>query len=125
MQICEEIIKVTTAGGAGVAAGNASLLRKIKGFLLDIFLDYNAAAPATTDVTITQVDRPGGNLLVVSNNATDGLYTPRTKPVDNANAPITNAFDKFPINGTINVAVAQCDALTDAVVAYIRYLRSG
>ena len=71
----------------------------------------------------------GGDALIAhlmdgpTNAATDGLFTPRAKPVDNANAAITNAHDKFPLNGPLRVAVAQCDQLTDAVVAYIRYLR--
>ena len=66
----------------------------------------------------------GGNVLVVSNANTDALFHPRAKPVDNANVAITNAHDRFACHQKLNVAVAQADALTDAVTAYIRYLRA-
>jgi len=90
--------------------------------LLDVYLDYHGSAPATTDVTIAFGTR-GGNLLVVTDNKTDGLYHPRAKPVDNANGAITNAHDKFGLNDGVTVSVAGADALTDCVVAYLRYLR--
>jgi len=122
MEIAQEIVRVNTTGAAGSALGQADS-PVLHGFLLDIFLDYHASAPAgTTDVTISFKNR-GGNVLAVANAATDALFTPRVKPVDNANAAITNAHDRFPLNGPLTVAVAQCDQLTDAVVAYIRYLR--
>lgn len=114
-------VAVTTAGGAGVATGSASS-PVIPGFLLDIYLDFHASAPATTDTTIAFGTR-GGNILVVSNSATDALFHPRAKPVDNANAAITNAHEQFAIGDTLTVSLAQCDALTDAVVAYIREWR--
>lgn len=120
-QICEEIVRITTTGSDGSATGNASS-QKVRGFLLDIYLDYHASAPATTDVTVSHESPSKGNLLVVADNATDGLYAPRAKPVDNANAAITNAHDKFPLNGQVKITVAGCNALTNAVVAYIRYL---
>ena len=85
-------------------------------------LDYHASAPATTDVTIAFSTR-GGNVLAVSNNATDALYHPRAKPVDNANTAITNAHDKFAISDTLTISLAESDALTGAVTAYIHVLR--
>ncbi len=121
MPIITERVTVTTTGSAGAAIGNTDS-EVLTGLLLDVFLDYNASAPGTTDVTVSYKTR-GGNVLVVSNNATDGLYHPRAKPVDNANGAITNAHDRFALNGKLNVAVAQADALTACVVAYIRYLR--
>jgi hypothetical protein len=116
-----ERVSVTTTGSAGSASGSATTAA-LEGLLLDIYLDYDASAPATTDVTIAYADR-ASNILVVSDNATDGLYAPRVKPVDNANAAITNAFDYFPLNGRLTVSVAQSNALAPCVTAYIRYLR--
>lgn len=122
-EIGMETVKVTTTGSAGSAVGN-STSKPMNGFILDIYLDFHASAPgATTDTTVSLQSPSLGNILVVTNSATDVLVTPRAKPVDNANAAITNAHDKFPVNGTVKVALAQCDALTDAVVAYIRYLK--
>lgn len=124
-EICGTFVTVTTTGSAGSAAGAADS-EIINGLLLDIYLDFHASAPNTTDTTIKySTSGPDmGNILVVTNSNTDALIAPRQKPVDNANAAITNAHAMFPVNGKINVALAQSDALTGAVVAYIRYLKT-
>ena len=119
--VITERVAVTTAGGAGVATGSA-ISGALNGELLDIYLDFHASAPATTGTTIAYTDR-GGNVLAVANANTDALYAPRVAPVNNANAAITNAHDRFALSGRLTVSVAQSDALTDCVVAYIRYLR--
>ena len=120
MKVLTEKVNVTTTGSAGSATGSTDS-GALNGLLLDIFLDYDGSAPGTTDVTVAHKTR-GGSVLAVTNNATDGLYHPRAKPVDSANAAITNAHDRFALNGPLTVSVAQADALTDCVVAYIRYL---
>ena len=117
-EIAIQRIPITTTGGAGAATGSGSTI-PIKGFLLDIFLDYNAAAPATTDVSIS--DATFGNVLVKSNSATKGWYAPRKQTCDPAAAD-TGMYDLIPLNGALDLAVAQCDALTDAVVAIIRWM---
>lgn len=114
-------VSVTTTGSAGTATGSTNS-PAMNGFLLDIYLDFHASAPGSTDTTIAYTDR-GGNVLVVTSSATDVLVAPRVKPVDNANSAITNAHDKFALSGILTVSLAQCNALTGAVVAYIRYLR--
>lgn len=117
--IATEVVSVTTTGedGSGTGSGTGNTL---VGFLLDIYLDYHASAPETTDVTVAYADR-GGNLLAVANSSTDALYTPRATAVTNAAAAITNSHDRFPLNGRLTVSVAGCNALTGAVTAYIRY----
>lgn len=121
-EIVVERVAVTTTGSAGSAVGSASS-GVLNGFLLDIYLDFHASAPAgTTDTTVAFADR-GGNVWAIANSATDVLVAPRVKPVDNANAAITDANDRFALSGKLTVSVAQSDALTDCVVAYIRYLR--
>ena len=120
-EVCLEIVRVTTTGVAGSAAGSAKSAA-MNGELLDIYVDFHASAPATTDTTIT-LER-GGNVWAISNSVTDVFVAPRVKPVDNANAAITNAHDRFALNGALTVTLAECDALTDAVVVYIRYLRN-
>lgn len=110
---------ITTTGSAGSATGSATTAA-LHGRLMDIYFNFHASAPGTTDTTVAYVDY-GGNILVISNSVTDALIAPRQKPVDNANAAITNAFCEFPLNGTLTISLAQCDALTDALVFYIRY----
>lgn len=118
MPIDTYTIRVTTTGSAGAATGSASAT--VIGAIIDIFLDFHASAPATTDTTIAMAN---GNVLVVTNSATDALIAPRQKLVDNANAAITNSFDYFYVSGQLTVSLAQSDALTDAVVATVRVLR--
>lgn len=115
------VVKVTTTGSAGSASGNADS-EVINGWIENIFLDFHASAPGTTDTTIAYKTR-GGNILAVTNSATDALFHPRAKAVDNANAAITDSHDRFAVNDKVNVALAQCDALTDAVTAYILWWR--
>jgi len=120
MEICEETVTVTTTGEDASATGSASSAAMM-GFLLDIDLDYHASAPNTTDVVVS--DKNGNTILTVSNASTDVLVAPRVKPVDSANAAITDAHAPVPLNGALTFALAGCDALTGALVATIRYLR--
>ena len=114
-------IPVTTTGTAGSATGSA-VSDPINGWILDVYLDFHASAPATTDTTIAYTAQ-GGNILVVTDSSTDARIAPRQKTVDNANAAITNSFDRFAVDGTLTVSLAGCDALTNAVVAYVRVHR--
>lgn len=124
MTICQETVAITTTGAAGSATGSGST-PALHGYLLDIYFDFHASAPATTDTTVAYDEPDNGTVLVVSNSATDALIAPRVKPVDNANAAITNAYDYFPLNGKLTISLAQCDALTNALVARVRYLSMG
>lgn len=121
MEIVTAVVAVNTTGTAGTATGSTQS-PVLHGELLDVYLDFHASAPATTDTTIAFTN-PGGNVLVVTNSATDALIAPRIKPVDNANAAITNAHDRFALNSKLTISLAQCDQLTPALTAYVRYLR--
>ena len=114
-------VPVTTTGADGSATGSASVDTQF-GFLLDAYLDYGATAPNTTDVTIAHAG-VWGNLLVVSDNATDGRYAPRSALVDTSAAAITGAYDYLPINGPLTVSVAQANALAPCVTVYLRIYR--
>ncbi len=116
-------LSITTTGGAGVSAGTAAT-GSLNGYLLDIYLNFHASAPATTDTTLSYLSPALGNILVITNSATDALYTPRRQCVDATGAAISGMFDLVPINGTLQLALAQCDDLTGAVVATIRYLQT-
>lgn len=122
MDIVQYAIPVTTTGGAGVATGSATS-EVIRGAILDIFLDFDGTAPATTDTTISYGGVGGGNIWARSDSAADALVAPRIKPVDNANAAIANAYDFFFVNGPITVTLAQCNALAPAVTVYVKVLR--
>jgi hypothetical protein len=122
MQIEQEVVRVTTTGSAGSATGTASS-GAINGFLLDVYLDFHASAPATTDTTIAFDEPDLGNILVVTNSATDALYAPRKQASDSTGAAISGSYDLYPVNGNISVSVGGSDALANAVVVRLRYLR--
>lgn len=111
-------IPVTTTGTAGSATGSG-VSDALNGWIIDVYLDFHASTPATTDTTIAYTTL-GGNILVVTDSATDARIAPRQKLVDNANSAITNSNDRFAVDGTLTVSLAQADALTNAVVAYVR-----
>ena len=124
MSIQKVVIKVSTSGSAGSATGTGSAGVPL-GELVDVYLDYNASAPgATTDVTIAAPGDPASrDLLVVTDNATDGWYPPGVQKRDSAGVLVTGAYESPVIHGgVLTVAVAQSNALTDAVIAYC-YIR--
>ena len=120
MEICTEVVTVTTVGADGSGAGAAST-KAMMGFLLDIKLDYHASAPATTDLTVA--DAQGNTVYAKSDSVTDVLVAPRQKLVDNAGAAITDSHDRFPLMGKLTFTLAQSNALAAALVATVRYLR--
>jgi hypothetical protein len=122
MEIVTQTVKVTTTGSAGVATGTATS-PSMHGQLLDIFFDFHASLPATADTTVAFVNPPLGNLIVLSNTATDIRKAPREPVHDATGVAITNAYDRITLNGALSFSIAQGDALTDALVATIRYLR--
>ncbi len=117
-EIGVERLSITTTGSAGSATGSGTTI-PINGYLLDVYLDYHASCPATADVTIA--DSVFGSLVVKSNNATDCWLAPRKQTCDQAAAD-TGLYDLIPLNGILTVSVAQADALTGCVIAYIRWL---
>ncbi len=114
------VIPVTTSGSAGVATGSAQS-DIIRGWLLDVHFDFNASAPNTTDTTLAYADGPQGTILTLSNTATDVLHMPLKQASDSAGAAITGVYGAWPVNGRLSVSVAGCDALTNAVVATLRF----
>jgi hypothetical protein len=114
--------QLTPSGSAGSASGTAAFQQLADGKLYAIYLDYAGSAPATTDVTIKLAD-PAVSLLTVSNNSTDGWYFPRQRRVSNTAARYTVAVDdageSLPVVGSLNLVVAGCNAIADAVTAYV------
>ena len=114
-------LSVTTTGGAGVATGSTTSTVPVIGLIHAVYLDFHASAPATTDTTIATKTSPSQTILTVSNSATDAFIYPRAGAVNSSNSAITNSFVEFAVQDTVTVSLAQCDALTGAVVATIWY----
>ena len=116
-------IPVTTAGSAGSASGSGVSTSIVRGEILGVYLNFHGSAPATTDTTVkTTGSGPASyTFLTVSISATDGYFAPRSGAVSSSNAAITDSAVPFAVCDTLTVALAQCDALTNAVVAHILY----
>lgn len=114
-------IKVTTVGSAGAAAGTGRSEGVVRGEILGAYFNFHASAPATTDTTLRTAGQaaPSYNIVAIANSVTDAFLAPRAKPVDSANAAITNAHAPFVVHDVLEVALAECDALTDAVVVHV------
>ena len=114
-------IRVTTTGSAGVAAGTGTSDSVVLGEVLGVYINFHASAPATTDTTISTVGGgpPSYNLLVVTDSATDAYIAPRAAAVSAANGAITNSHTPFVVADRLQVVLAQCDALTDAVMMHV------
>lgn len=123
MEICQETVTVNTTGSAGSATGSAQT-PALSGFLLDIYFKFHASAAATTDTTVAYDDPDNGNLIVLTDTKTSVLHMPRKQASDSAGAAITGLYDLYPLNGRLTFSLAQCDELTGALVARVRYLRT-
>lgn len=128
MAVKRKEIKVTTTGSDGSATGRSTTEGAINGKILDIHIDYHASAPATTDVTITE--RKGTTdietIHTETDSKTDITRKPRASMEDNAESGVTYdgtrpIYENYVVSNPISVAVAGCNALTDAVVVNITY----
>lgn len=117
------VIDVDTTGVAGSATGSGTSYA-INGHVIGVQTDYNALAPGTTDMVIT-CSNPSDTILSLANQKTDRIDYPRNIVSTNGGVAATtgdNLFYPFVIQGTITVAVSDCDALTDAVKVRIYYI---
>lgn len=119
--IVDVVGTITTTGSAGSASGGITL-PAVQGFLLGFVFNYHASAPASTDITITTDD--GLTILTHSNVNGDCFVPVRVQNEDNASAVISGSYEPFPLNGPLHIAVAQCDALTGAVVVKARIFKA-
>lgn len=116
-------VHITTTGSAGSATGSA-FIPLPAGVVRAVKLNYSASAPATTDLTLKADSSTGTALLTNTNSNTDlairALASPSGLDEGGAAAAATDARDGggFYKYG-LHLALAQCDALTDAVIADI------
>lgn len=118
-------VRITTTGSAGSAVGTAQVSTG-PGRIVALAVDYHASAPATTDLLIKADTTAGVTLFTNSNSATDIALSPvGTTAVDETRAATQGAGSVtqldatsggFPIRAGFFVDIAQCDALTDAVI---------
>lgn len=118
-------IAVSTTGSAGSAAGNADSDVFI-GEIVGIAINYDANAPATTDVVISD-KRTGIEILRVNNANSDVYKTPRSKAVDAANADLLSSdangvwATPYAVDRGVNVSVVQGNSITNHCVVTVFY----
>jgi len=120
------VLKVTTTGEDGAAVGTAESELLISGEIKAVVLDYHASAPNTTDVNLYMTDAPSYLILDYDDKNTDvGLHPRKQACIDDGTAVTIDGtyFDAEPyvVHGKLTLAVAGCNALTDAVTAWIFY----
>jgi hypothetical protein len=112
-------VPVTTTGSSGSATGTG-MTSAYSGLLMGVKLDYHASAPNTTDVTLAEAGGGSRTLLTVSNNNTSGAYYPTVEAQDGTGAAVSGVRLPIALGGTaLQVTVAQSNALTEAVVAWL------
>lgn len=117
-------IGVTTTGSAGSATGSTTTVEFPPGTLLEcVKIDYHASAPATTDLTITEAEGLQRDVLTLTDTNTDGTYYPRHGEHD-PDGTAGSGVGHFVIEGALTIALAQSDALTDAVLVTFQTMRN-
>lgn len=115
-------LPVTTTGADGSGAGEATSA-PVSCALLNIYVKYHASAPNTTDVTITEVGGAERTLLTLTNVNTSGNKPVRIPEVDVTGTALASSSPFYLPGVAIKVAVAGCNALTDAVVVFFDILQ--
>lgn len=106
--------KITTpaaAGSAGVATATITVPVETQGKLEAVALDYDAATPATADVTVTLIDPLGVSkvLLTKTNSGTDMGLTELLQDGITAAGAAASVLKEQPLLGQVKVDVAQSD----------------
>ena len=111
---------IATTGSAGSATGSSVLALPVSK-LYAVYIDFSASAPATTDTTFKAIggDLADINVLVVTNSATDAWYFPGEQEDDSAGAAITGAYRPPLIHNNLAIDIAQADALSPCLTAYV------
>lgn len=116
----KHIIKIATAGSAGAATGSGILALPPCEWLA-AYLDYNASAPATTDVTFTAIGGDQADIasLTVTSTATNAWYFPGEQMDDSSASAITGAYKHPVIHNNLLIEIAQADALSPCLTVTV------
>jgi len=118
------VLQATTVGADGSAAGTDTSANQVRGKVQAVYLDYHGSAPVTTDVTLAAANTPTENILTITNNKTDAWYYPRKETVINdGTATYLRESVPYVIHDQLKLSVAQANALTDCVTAYVFFER--
>jgi hypothetical protein len=101
-------------GNNGLATANADTTHRLAGKVIGIYVKYNDAPPATTDVTIktvgTSPEPPTYNLLVLTDANTSGWFYPQAQIHTVAGALIAGEYTPLLIDDYVNVLIDGANA---------------
>lgn len=100
------------ADGAATATSTAPI--KTTGLVYSVYVKYNDAPPATTDVTVktqgTSPQHPSTTILSLANANTDAMKLPRLDECQNDGTALTSYGALIPVDDCIQVVIAQANA---------------
>jgi len=111
----EETITLAGTGTAGAVTASGSTGNPIRGHLFAVHMDYAATISDTTDLTLT-LSSPTLTLLALTDYYTDTWYYPAAQQTGSDGAAISGTYDRLPMNGYLDVAVAETISGTIATV---------
>lgn len=116
-------VPVTTTGSDGEATGTGYSARPLNGKVRQVYVDWGATAPASSDIDVVgenDDDHPEVVLYDKDNSATDVWVYPKVQSTDVAGSAITGEYQFKALSGQrIKVAVGGCNALDPAVTVYV------
>jgi hypothetical protein len=113
-----ERIQVTTTGSAGSATGSQTNSFLLRGYLQGVRFEYSGV-PATTVVTITEVEGLKRVLIVSPATATAAPYNPQAL-VNKPDGTSAAMYWPFYLDGVhVTVSVATSDAAANGVTAFL------
>ena len=119
-RIVWEKLSITTAGANGSATGNTTTNHPYGGRLVAVGLDFHASAPASTVVTITEVNGQARTLFAAPAGATDITYYPTVQLCNAIGGALTDVAH-VPFHDKVKATVTLSNALTACVVAYLYF----
>ena len=109
-----EEVDVATTGAAGAAVGSGSTDAYVRGRILAVHLDYASSISSTTDITISQ-STPPLDVLILTNNATDGWYYPAVEWHSSAGAGLST-YGQVYVADLLTITATQTTSGTAATV---------
>lgn len=99
-------------GGNGVATVNSTTGSPVSGIIYGVYVKYNDACPATTDVVIATAGNaaPAFTLLTLTNKNTDGWFFPRISTQDLLGVDVNINSDYPVIEDNLKVTVTGANA---------------
>ncbi len=110
MSLRRETVTITALGGAGTSTGTGFTKDVVNGRVVGVYADYDAAAPATVDITITEAQFvPALPVLTATNLNTDAWFFPEEQAVNAAGVAIVGQGQALEANDRVKIVVAQAN----------------